>query len=145
MDLKRLSLAGTALLVVAAISIWVRHALIAVGPVAIAVQIVAVLLMIWARLTFGLRSFHASANPTEGGLVTTGPYRYLRHPIYAAILYFFWAAIASHWGVINALLGVVATVGAAIRIFAEERLVVARYPEYAAYAARTKRIIPFLV
>ena len=145
MDLKGFSLAGTALLVIAAIGILLRHALLAVGPVAIAIQIVAVLLMIWARLTFGLRSFHASANPTEGGLVTTGPYRFLRHPIYAAILYFFWAAIASHWGVVNVLLGVAATVGAAIRIFAEERLVVARYPEYAAYAARTKRIIPFLV
>jgi len=44
--------------------------------------------MLWARLTFGGRSFHAGANPTAGGVVTTGPYRFVRHPIYAAILYF---------------------------------------------------------
>ena len=27
----------------------------------------------------------------RGGLVTTGPYRYVRHPIYAAATYFAWA------------------------------------------------------
>jgi hypothetical protein len=41
-------------------------------------------------LTFGARSFHAGANPTDGGVVTAGPYRFFRHPIYAAILYFLW-------------------------------------------------------
>lgn len=145
MDLKRLSLIGTAVLGVGVIGLLVRHVLLGTGPIAIGVQIVAVLLMVWSRLAFGLRSFHASANPTEGGLVTTGPYRYLRHPIYAAILYFTWAAVLSHRDVVTVLLGVAATAGAAIRIFTEERLVVLRYPEYAAYAARTKRIIPFLV
>jgi protein-S-isoprenylcysteine O-methyltransferase Ste14 len=34
-----------------------------------------------ARVTFGGRSFHVGANPTEGGLVTKGPYRFVRHPI----------------------------------------------------------------
>jgi len=34
------------------------------------------------------------------------------------------------------------TVGLLIRMLAEERLVVARYPEYMAYAARVKRVVP---
>jgi protein-S-isoprenylcysteine O-methyltransferase Ste14 len=41
-----------------------------------------------ARVTFGRRSFHAAANPTAGGLVTTGPYRLIRHPIYTAACLF---------------------------------------------------------
>lgn len=40
--------------------------------------------MAWARLTFGRRSFHASAVPTAGGVETRGPYRFIRHPIYTA-------------------------------------------------------------
>jgi protein-S-isoprenylcysteine O-methyltransferase Ste14 len=59
-------------------------------------QAVAVLLLLWARVTFGRRSFHVVANPTEGGLVTGGPYRYLRHPIYAAICLFAFAGVAGH-------------------------------------------------
>ncbi len=33
----------------------------------------AALLIIWGPLVFGWRSFHFTANPTRGGLVTTGP------------------------------------------------------------------------
>jgi protein-S-isoprenylcysteine O-methyltransferase Ste14 len=100
--------------------------------------------MIWARLTFGRRSFHASAGPTEGGLVTTGPYRYWRHPIYAAILVFLWAGVASHFSLLNVCIALIASLGTGVRIAAEERLVRERYPEYAAYAARTKRLLPFV-
>ena len=66
---------------------------------------VAFLLILWARVTFGRRSFHVVANPTEGGLVTSGPYRYIRHPIYAAICLFTWVGVAAHWSWSSALCG----------------------------------------
>jgi protein-S-isoprenylcysteine O-methyltransferase Ste14 len=95
-------------------------------------------------MTFGGRSFHAAARPTEGGVVTSGPYRYVRHPIYAAVIYFTWAGILSHLSILNLVLGICAIAGAGLRIVAEEKLLVDRYPEYKRYANRTKRIIPFL-
>jgi len=55
------------------------------SPLIIALHLVAVLLLFWARVTFGRRSFHLAGNPTEGGLVTSGPCRYIRHPIYASV------------------------------------------------------------
>ena len=121
-----------------------RGSLLAGGLFLTVVQLLAVLLMLWARVTFGRRSFHAGADPTEGGLVTTGPYKFLRHPIYAAILYFIWSGILTHLSVMNLLLGVVVIVGAGLRMFAEEKLLLVRYPEYIEYATRTKRIIPFV-
>ena len=117
---------------------------LATGPIGLTVQVAAVAVMIWARQTFGLRSFHATANPTGGGLVTSGPYRFLRHPIYAAVLWFTWAGALSHPSATNAASAVVGTVGAAVRIAAEERLLRARYPDYAAYATHTRRIIPYV-
>jgi len=119
-------------------------AILARGPAGVALQAAAALLMIWARITFGRRSFHYAADPTEGGLVTTGPYRYMRHPIYAAILLFVWTGIATHWSWKNAALGAVATAMLFLRMFFEETLVRQRYPEYAAYAGRTKRVVPFI-
>jgi protein-S-isoprenylcysteine O-methyltransferase Ste14 len=145
MTLKGFSLAATVLLVVAVLTLLARHALFANTPVAIALQVLAGALMLWARLTFGARSFHAGANPTAGGVVTTGPYRFLRHPIYAAILYFLWAAALSRPSVVNACLVALASAMVAVRIAAEERLLLDRYPEYAAYAARTKRVVPYVV
>jgi len=114
------------------------------GPVTIAFQIAAAALMIWARLQFGLRSFHATANPTAGGLVTAGPYRFLRHPIYAAVIYFVWAGVAAHPSARSALAALLATAFLGVRMRGEEILVTRQYPDYAAYARRTARVVPFL-
>jgi protein-S-isoprenylcysteine O-methyltransferase Ste14 len=142
---RQISILGFVILVIALLGLIVRKEILANTPVTIAAQAIAVLLMIWARMTFGLRSFHASANPTEGGLVTTGPYRYLRHPIYASVLLFFVAAVISHFSLINLLLAAGAALGAALRICTEERLLLELYPDYRQYAARTRRIIPYLL
>lgn len=86
--MRRLSLAGLAAMVGGIVGLYRAGALFSPRPAVIAVQAAAVALFLWARWTFGMRSFHPAANPTEGGIVTSGPYRYLRHPIYAAILLF---------------------------------------------------------
>lgn len=114
------------------------------SPIVIAVQILSVFLMIWARVTFGRRSFHAMASPTEGGLVTTGPYRYFRHPIYAAALFITWAGAFGNLSLLNVVFGFLTLAGALARIYCEETLVRVRYPEYDDYAKKTRRLIPFL-
>ena len=100
--------------------------------------------MVAARITFGRRSLHAAADPTAGGVVSTGPYAFIRHPIYAAAIYLTWAAALDHASWLNAGLAVLLTLGAFIRMSVEERLVAERYPEYQAYKARVKRIVPFI-
>ena len=81
---------------------------------------------------------------TVGGLVTWGPYRYIRHPIYTAVCLFGWAGIAAHASAASVALGVVMLAGGLTRMLSEERLVSAIYPEYGEYAKRTKRMIPFV-
>ena len=100
--------------------------------------------MVWARVTFGRRSFHAAANPTSGGLVQTGPYAYIRHPIYAAATYFVWAGAIDHHTAPAVAGAALLTVGAFGRMLAEEHLLVGMYPAYAAYRERTRRIVPFV-
>ena len=131
-------------MVAAILGLIATHSILARNPILIAVQVLAVLLMLWARLTFGLRSFHASANPTAGSLVTSGPYRFLRHPIYGAVLLFIFSAVASNISIPNAGLALLGTLGALIRIFLEESLLRREYPEYAAYSKRVNRLIPFV-
>ena len=142
--LTTLSLAALLVMVVAVLGLLATNSLLARTPAGIAVQVAALLLMVWARLTFGRRSFHASADPTPGGLVTTGPYRFIRHPIYTAACLFVWAGVLSNWSVLAGLLGLLLLVGAFIRMLCEERLVVAAYPEYREYARNTKRMVPYV-
>ena len=146
MNWNWLSFTALAGLVVCIWGLFLNHySIFGAGPITITIQVLAALLMIWARLTFGIRSFHGTANPTAGGLVTTGPYRYLRHPIYAAILYFFWAGIAAHLSLGTVTIGLLATAFTTVRIVAEEKLLVTMYPDYVTYARGKKRVVPFIL
>ena len=141
---RRASIFSFLLIAIAIMAMASRRSLVAADFIGQAIQVASFALMIWARISFGSRSFHFAANPTQGGLVTSGPYRYLRHPIYAAILFFIWAGALSHLSAIDVVLALTITVSTAVRIFTEEKLVVAMYPEYQEYASHTKRIVPFV-
>jgi len=142
--LKPISVVGYVVMVGGFLALLAQRAVFSASPFVIAVQAIALLLFAWARWTFGRRSFHFAANPTEGGLITNGPYRYIRHPIYAAFSLFTWAGIAGHWSWAAISCGLVVLVGALARIFSEEILVAARYPEYADYARNTWRMVPYI-
>jgi protein-S-isoprenylcysteine O-methyltransferase Ste14 len=139
------SIAAFGAMVAGLVWLLMRHEVLARSAPAIGVQVAAAALMVWARLTFGLRSFHAAANPTGGGLVTTGPYRWLRHPIYAAIVYFMWSTAIDHRSLHAFAAAGLITAGAAVRMYAEETLLVRIYPDYLTYRARTARVVPFIL
>jgi protein-S-isoprenylcysteine O-methyltransferase Ste14 len=146
MNWKWLSFTAVAGLVACIVGLYLNNdAILGAGPITITIQVIAAFLMVWARLTFGIRSFHGTANPTAGELVTSGPYRYIRHPIYAAILYFFWAGIAAHPSLVTVVVGILATALTALRIVAEEKLLLTMYSQYEAYARVTKRVVPFVL
>jgi len=141
---RKISILGLVVMIGALIGLYKTGVLFTAQPIAIALQLMAVALMVWARVTFGRRSFHAAANPTAGGLVTTGPYRIIRHPIYTAACLFGWGPIVVHRSLVSVALGILLLLGALMRMICEEQLVKQKYPEYVEYAKVTKRMVPFL-
>jgi len=114
------------------------------APLVIAVQVAAVVLNVWARKSFQTGTFRISAAPGGSAIIRNGPYRFIRHPMYSAALLFIWAGILSHLSAFTLAIGVVVTVVAVARVIAEERLLRAKYPDYADYARMTKAIVPYL-
>src|SRR6185369_6047234 len=135
---------GLVVMIGALIGLYEIGVLFTAKPIAIVLQLMAVGLMVWARATFGRRSFHAAANPTAGGLVTTGPYGIIRHPIYTAACLFGWGPVVVHWSLVSFAFGILLLLGALVRMICEEQLVKQQYPEYVDYAKVTKRMVPYL-
>lgn len=83
---------------------------------------------------------------TEGHeLITTGVYRYARHPMYLGFLLMFLGTALFSWaiGAIILFLFVFFALGFSLR--REEKLLTEHYPqEYTAYKKRVKSLIPFI-
>jgi protein-S-isoprenylcysteine O-methyltransferase Ste14 len=114
------------------------------SPLIIAGQVAAVIIAFSARAAFRKQQFRTVAEPGDGPLVRNGPYRLIRHPMYASVLLLIWVGILGHLSVVNGIIGAVVTAVVVMRISIEEQLLRERYPEYAGYARQTKRMIPFI-
>jgi protein-S-isoprenylcysteine O-methyltransferase Ste14 len=102
-------------------------------------------LAVWARLHLGRNWGAPMTQRADPELVTSGPYRLIRHPIYTGLLT---AMLGT--ALVNNLLGLV-VVAVLVPYFyyctiVEDRNLAAAFPEtYPEYKNTTKRLIPFLL
>jgi protein-S-isoprenylcysteine O-methyltransferase Ste14 len=102
-------------------------------------------LAVWARLYLGRNWGMPMTERAEPELVTSGPYRFVRHPIYAGFL----IAILGTT-LVNNLLGLIIVAVLAAYFYycgiVEERNLAVTFPKaYPEYRSRTKMLIPFLL
>jgi len=99
---------------------------------------------VWARMQIGRNWGGPMTQKEELELVTTGPYRVVRHPIYSGILVAgCGTAVALNWVwlIIVALAGVYFLYSATV----EERYLTERFPDaYPAYKRSSKMLVPFI-
>jgi len=93
----------------------------------------------WAKLVLR-RSFGVA--PANRGIKLTGPYRYVRHPMYAGYLLVHVGVMILMFSPINMVIYAIGWWAQILRILAEERLL-SQDPEYAAYMTTVRwRLIP---
>ena len=102
-------------------------------------------LAVWARLHLGRNWGMPMTQRAEPELVTSGLYRFIRHPIYTGLLT---AMLGTALG--NNLLGLIVVAVLAAYFYycgiIEERNLAAAFPRaYPEYSSRTKMLIPFLL
>ncbi|MBU6426680.1 isoprenylcysteine carboxylmethyltransferase family protein [Patescibacteria group bacterium] len=106
--------------------------------------ILGIVLAFWARYHLG-RNWGQPMSVKEGAdLVTTGPYAYIRNPIYAAILV---ALIGSAmvYGLLFLFALVLYIAYFIPSVFVEEKIMLRLFPDkYPEYKAGTKRLIPWI-
>jgi protein-S-isoprenylcysteine O-methyltransferase Ste14 len=90
-------------------------------------------------------NFSVYPEPIDGcRLITSGPYRFIRHPMYSSLLLMMAGIVLynAHW--LNALGFVLVLFAVLGKISAEEHYLGNAFTEYPGYRARTKRLVPFV-
>ena len=99
---------------------------------------------IWARVHIGRNWGTPMTQKNEPELVTSGPYRLVRHPIYSGILFAGVGtalALSWFWLVVVGLAAVYFVYAATV----EERYLAERFPhEYSEYRRSSKMLVPFV-
>ena len=90
-------------------------------------------------------NFSIYPTPRAGAqLITSGPYRLVRHPMYVSLSLMMIGIAGYNQGMRNALAAVLVIVVVMTKAAIEERLMRGRFAEYDDYCARSWRFIPYL-
>lgn len=115
-----------------------------VGAIGAACVAVAGVLGTWGMVALG-KNLTPFPRPLEGGsLVTQGPYAFVRHPIYSALILgtFGWSLVRG--SLLGVLLAVILLIFFDLKSRREERWLVEAYGEYGAYRRRVRKLIPWI-
>lgn len=101
---------------------------------------------LWALSANRPGNFNIRPTPRAGGeLITEGPYRWIRHPMYTAVLLAGLAAAAGCGTPLDGGLWAALLVVLLVKSRMEERALQVRFPAYQSYKAHTRRFVPWLL
>jgi len=113
------------------------------SPPALALLACAVALGLWTLFHNRPGNFNIRPEPkTLGRLVTGGPYRFMRNPMYSAVLLFAAAEVVAYRDMWKIACWFALALVLLAKVMLEERWLRAHYPDYAVYAKRVRRFIP---
>lgn len=119
--------------------------LFATNPVLLLLEGAAGFLGLWAIWTMGIDNLNVTPDVKQRArLVTNGPYRYIRHPMYSALLAGGLALVLDVFSPVRLSLWLVLFVDLLIKLSYEERLLGRDLEGYSEHMQRTKRLLPFV-
>ncbi len=114
------------------------------GPLANIFVIVGMLIGVSAIVTMRFR-FNVLPEVRAGQkLYTGGPYAFVRHPMYTAVLLVALGLALNRPDIVALMAWLALVLDLRVKLGYEEEALTERFPEYLAYAARTKRLIPWV-
>lgn len=103
-----------------------------------------ILMGIWSLMVMRRSKLRILPDPSENAvLITGGPYKIIRHPMYTAVLLF--CAGLNHWFVFEEyLVYLVLLITLVVKLFFEEQMLAEKFEDYHQYQLRSYRVVPFV-
>jgi protein-S-isoprenylcysteine O-methyltransferase Ste14 len=104
-----------------------------------------ILLIGWAIGTMEPGKFNIVPDlKVDSKLVTTGPYSFIRHPMYSAILMIMTSLVLSNFSYLKLAFWLVLFIDLILKLSYEEEMLKDNFFEYPEYIKRTKRLFPYI-
>ncbi len=102
------------------------------------------LLGIWSMFIMRFR-FNISPEPfKEVNLVTKGPYKFIRHPMYTSVIGLTACLIVDDFSLTRLTYWILLAMILILKLTYEEKLLADKFEDYGEYRRKSKRLIPFL-
>lgn len=104
-----------------------------------------IFLVLWAIVTMKKSKLRILPQPSANAtLVTNGPYRFIRHPMYTAILLGSVGLMFHHFTLLRLAMLIALTIVLRIKLNWEEKMLAQKFDGYKQYTIHTYRLIPFV-
>lgn len=112
---------------------------------AVAFIFMAIFLILWAIIVMRKSKLRISPIPAADALlITEGPYKYIRHPMYTAIFMGVTGLLIIYFTWMRLVMAIALAVVLLIKMSWEEKMLSMKFITYKNYIAHSKKIIPYL-
>lgn len=111
--------------------------------IAIVLITLAFVLIIWAVVAMRKSYLSVFPEPTKASaLITNGPYRFIRHPMYTAVIIGCAGLLYHNFTWIRLFVFIALVVVLLIKLNWEEKMLIEKFPSYIGYMKHTKKLLP---
>jgi protein-S-isoprenylcysteine O-methyltransferase Ste14 len=140
------------LLIAVAIAFFLNHHdvilwsyTLTVGIIADIVTLIGLIVILWARTVLGGNWSTTAVLKEDQELIQSGPYRYVRHPIYSGLMLMVLGVAIFYGRAIGFVAFTISFIASWLRARQEEKLLTKHFPEeYPNYKKQVKAFIPFV-
>jgi len=110
-----------------------------------ATLLAAAILAAWAMISMKIGNFNVVPSPVlQGNLVTSGPYRLIRHPMYASILLTTIPMVIAQFSILKLAAEILLVIDLVVKLRYEEKLLMKHFSGYEEYRKGSWRILPWI-
>ena len=109
------------------------------------IQALGFIIAVWGMVTMKLGNFNVQPEVKSSTLITKGPYKLIRNPMYTGVILIFLPMIINNFNYLNLVVYSILALTLLLKIFSEEQFLEKRFGDnYTQYKIGTYRLFPYL-